>query len=269
MTQNQLRYRELIQNQKQFNRSQTEVERHNTATEAETMANNMRLYAENVRSHLANEELTRSANSEIARANKAREYETNRSNIAKESETRRSNLAREAENYRSNLARETETNRSNLAQEAWRNASLQEQVRSNKAHEAYQYANLEETKHANKMSAILQYQRNVTAENTLLEQTRHNQVGEELQQEANNIAWLNWTTNDYTAQGNVDRANADAAFTDTQNEWYGKIAGSNIDLNSARAFQSSTGGFKNIWDIFSGAYKLAAGTAAEAFTMIP
>lgn len=51
------------------------------------------------------------ANMELARSNRAREFETNRANMAKEAEDKRSNIARETETNRANLVNEAETAR--------------------------------------------------------------------------------------------------------------------------------------------------------------
>lgn len=67
--------------------------------------------------HMTKNQLTFQSNLELARANRAREYETARSNQANEAESVRSHKADEAERYRSNQAKEGENLRHNKRQE--------------------------------------------------------------------------------------------------------------------------------------------------------
>lgn len=137
---------------------------------------------------------------EEARANLAREVETNRSNLANEAqkrnelaensrhnlvtenETYRSNVARETENTRHNLETERETNRSNLAKEF-------ENSRHNKVDEAIRQRTVNESIRHNQAQEGLDYQRNFitgqhyersdeTADYRATEERRANQAAE-------------------------------------------------------------------------------------------
>lgn len=130
---------------------------------------------EEQRSNLANEDLTRRRDSETARSNLARETETRRSNLANETETRRSNLAREVETNRSNLAKELEINRHNVATET-------ETARSNRANEkigarnaATAAFNARETARSNLAHELENNRHNVTTEGLQALQTEADQ----------------------------------------------------------------------------------------------
>lgn len=93
-----------------------EEARANLAREKETERYNTLYLAEMGRHNKAQEGLQRQSNA----INLMQVQEMARSNIARETETNRSNIARESETYRSNYAREQETHRTNTVQEGLR-----------------------------------------------------------------------------------------------------------------------------------------------------
>lgn len=146
MTQNQIRYSELKENERANRAKEEELNRSNLANEGENYRSHRANEAETKRANLRREALTAQSNQinkDLGYANvnqrenqahlnynlgvkslnsedwarRAQAGETQRANLAREKENYRANVSREAEDTRSAMTRERETQRHNLVEE--------------------------------------------------------------------------------------------------------------------------------------------------------
>lgn len=167
MTQNQIAYQQLLEQQRANKEREKETTRSNQATEGlryqelqEKARNNLVVEAETERNH------------------RAVEAETNRNHLVQEQEQQRSNLARELENNRANVANEqlkaqaqAEQERSNRANESLKSQAQEEQARANRANEALAQQRNDETERQNRAQVDLEFQK--------LEETQRSNVARE------------------------------------------------------------------------------------------